>query len=150
MMQDIVVMDKHELVTRGLYSSIRHPAYTGILMIDLGAALIFFHDNAAVVGDYILKWLNEFSETHELIRDVNVKGLFIGIEVVKDHKTKNLATKEAHQVVTEAFQRGAIIQTTGTFHQVLCLVPPLILTKDEGETGLNILEESLKTVERNL
>ena len=81
-------MDKHELVTRGLYSSIRHPAYTGILMIDLGGALIFFHDNAAVIGNYILKRLNEFSETHELIGDVIVKGLFIEIEVVKIIKQK--------------------------------------------------------------
>ncbi len=107
-------------------------------------------DNAAVVGDYILKRLRELSETSEWIGDVRGKGLFIGIELVKDHKTKDPASKEAQQVVNEAFQRGAIVQTTGTYNHVLRLVPPLILTKDEAETGLNILEESLKTVERKL
>lgn len=38
---EIVVSEKHELVTGGPYSRIRHPTYTGGLMIDLGTALLF-------------------------------------------------------------------------------------------------------------
>ncbi len=77
------------------------------------------------------------------------KGLFIGIDLVKDHKTKDPATIAAKQVVIEAFQRGAIVQSSGTYSHVLRLVPPLTITKDEAETGLNILEDALKVVERN-
>jgi protein-S-isoprenylcysteine O-methyltransferase Ste14 len=40
---EIVVSEKHELVTGGPYSRIRHPTYTGGLMIDLGTALFFLN-----------------------------------------------------------------------------------------------------------
>ena len=39
----IEVMEKHELVTRGPYSRIRHPTYTGIVMMALASALVFFN-----------------------------------------------------------------------------------------------------------
>jgi protein-S-isoprenylcysteine O-methyltransferase Ste14 len=39
----IEVMEKHELVTRGPYSRIRHPTYTGVVMMALASALLFLH-----------------------------------------------------------------------------------------------------------
>jgi protein-S-isoprenylcysteine O-methyltransferase Ste14 len=39
----IEVMEKHELVTRGPYSRIRHPTYTGIMIMALASALLFLH-----------------------------------------------------------------------------------------------------------
>ncbi len=43
MRPEIEVREKHELVTRGPYSRIRHPTYTGTLLVDLGATLLFFN-----------------------------------------------------------------------------------------------------------
>lgn len=39
----IEVMEKHDLVTKGPYSRIRHPTYTGIVMMALASALLFLH-----------------------------------------------------------------------------------------------------------
>ncbi|UCG93659.1 MAG: aspartate aminotransferase family protein [Candidatus Aerophobus sp.] len=102
--------------------------------------------NAAEVGDYILGRFRELSETHKIIGDVRGKGLIIGIELVKDQKSKRPATREAGRVVTEAFNRGVMLQTTGIYKQVLRIIPPLILTKNEAETAITILEEVLKEV----
>jgi len=43
MRPEIEVREKHELVTRGPYSHIRHPTYTGTLLVDLGATLLFLN-----------------------------------------------------------------------------------------------------------
>src|SRR2546428_7811218 len=43
MRPEIEVREKHELVTRGPYSRIRHPTYTGTLLVDLGATLLFLN-----------------------------------------------------------------------------------------------------------
>jgi len=43
MRPEVYVREKHELVTRGPYSRIRHPTYTGTLLVDLGATLLFLN-----------------------------------------------------------------------------------------------------------
>ncbi len=103
--------------------------------------------NAADIGDYMLKRLQELKESHEIIGDVRGKGLFIGIELVKDPESKKPATEEARRFITEVFHRGVLIQATGTYRHVIRLVPPLILTKEEAEMAIIILEEALKKVE---
>jgi len=106
-------------------------------------------ENAAKLGDYLLTRLRELTEVHELMGDVRGKGLFLGIELIKDLKNKQPATDEAHQVVVEAFKRGVILQATGTYKQVIRLVPPLVITREAIDIAIPIFEEALKEVERN-
>jgi len=93
-------------------------------------------DNAADVGEYLMEGLREISETHETIGDVRGKGLFIGMELVKDRMNKRPAAEETGRIVTEAFRRGLLLGISGTYRNIIRMIPPLILTKEEAETAV--------------
>jgi 4-aminobutyrate aminotransferase-like enzyme len=101
-------------------------------------------DNARKTGEHILKRIHEIAEINPLIGDVRGKGLMIGIELVKDHKTKDPATEEAKRVVDSAYKRGLLIGASGPFKNVLKLTPPIILTKEQADAGLDMLHFSLR------
>lgn len=102
-------------------------------------------DNAAKVGDYMLDRFQEMAEKHELIGDVRGKGLMIGIELVKDRETKEPAREERKKLMKKAFERGLILLSAGA--SSLRLAPPLILTKEQADVGLEIFEKTLKEIE---
>jgi len=102
-------------------------------------------DNAAKVGDYMLDRFHEMAEKHELIGDVRGKGLMIGIELVKNRRTKEPAREEREKLMKGAFERGLILLGAGA--SSLRLAPPLILTKEQADVGLEIFEKTLKEIE---
>ncbi|MFN4132799.1 MAG: acetyl ornithine aminotransferase family protein [Candidatus Hadarchaeales archaeon] len=101
---------------------------------------------AAMFGETILKRLKEIEETSKIIGDVRGKGLLIGIEVVKDKRTKERGQKERDMIVQEALSRGLIIFRGGK--SVIRLAPPLTIMPEELELGLDILDDSIHEVER--
>jgi len=101
-------------------------------------------DNACRIGEHILKRGREMAEIIPLIGDVRGKGLMVGMELVKDHKTKDPATNEAKRVANSAYKRGLLIGTSGPSKNVLKLSPPLILTREQADAGLDALELSLR------
>jgi len=103
-------------------------------------------ENAAKVGGYLLKRFKEIAEKHRLIGDVRGRGLMIGIELVKDQKTKEPATKERNDLLFEAFKKGLILLGAGV--SSLRLAPPLILTEKQADMGLEIFEKVLSEVEK--
>jgi 4-aminobutyrate aminotransferase len=107
-------------------------------------------ENTNRVGESILRRIQEMAEIHPLIGDVRGKGLLIGIELVKNHITKEPAQDEAKHVMNNAYKRGLLISTSGIYKNVLKLSPPLILTQEQADAGLNILDNSLKEVAQSL
>lgn len=103
--------------------------------------------NSAEVGEHMIKRLKEISEEHKLIGDVRGKGLLIGIELVKDRESKKPAMEDSKRVVLEAFKRGLLIGCIGTYKQVIRLTPPLILSIEESDKAIDILDESIKEIE---
>jgi 4-aminobutyrate aminotransferase len=101
--------------------------------------------NAARVGAFLLDGLNALMERHPLIGDVRGKGLMIGIECVRDRRTKERATEERDDVVTAAFYRGLLVLGAG--RNMIRLSPPLVLTRDQAETALRLLDEAFTEVE---
>lgn len=104
-------------------------------------------ENAATVGAHLLEGLRELAERHPLVGDVRGKGLMIGVELVRDRRTKERATSERDRVIDEAFRRGLLILGAG--RNALRLSPPLVLTRAQADTALGILDEAIGTVERS-
>lgn len=112
--------------------------------------------NAAEVGSFIKQRLVEMMEKHTIIGEVRGLGLMIGIELVRDKKTKeyfpNEITKNGKnikEVITgECFKRGLIIYGAGI--SSLRILPPLVITKDDAEQALQIIEEVITHVEKQL
>jgi 4-aminobutyrate aminotransferase len=102
--------------------------------------------NAAAVGDHLLGRLRELQHKHPLIGDVRGKGLMIGIELVRDRQTKERAVGERDRLVDECFARGLLVLGAGK--NTLRLCPPLVLTKEQADTAVTIIDESLGVMSR--
>jgi len=102
-------------------------------------------ENAKEMGDYIKARFNGLKEEHELIGDVRGKGLLIGVDLVSDRGTKQRAGKEAAKVCWRCWEKGLIL--TFFSKSVLRIAPPLVITKKEVDSALDIIEESIKDVE---
>jgi 4-aminobutyrate aminotransferase len=101
--------------------------------------------NATELGEYILKRLNEMKEKMEIIGDVRGKGLMIGIELVKDRRKKEPATKEAETVQKKTLEKGLLVGRVGVYKNVIRLTPHLVVTREEIDTGLEVLEKVFST-----
>ena len=102
--------------------------------------------NAVEVGQYTLDALHEIMVRHPSIGDVRGLGLMIGVEFVKDRKSK-YPNEELRDRVTEmAFERGLILLGCGK--SVIRLAPPLSVSKPEIDEGLTILEEAITLAEK--
>jgi len=66
-------------------------------------------ENASRLGEYILGKLRELQKRFHLIGDVRGKGLMIGIEMVKDPKTKEKAIEERNKIIQACFEKGLLI-----------------------------------------
>jgi 4-aminobutyrate aminotransferase len=100
--------------------------------------------NAADVGGHLLAAVKELMKKHQLIGDVRGRGLMIGIELVRDRQTKERAVTERDRVVLECFRRGLLVLGAG--RNAIRLSPPLVLTRDQADTAVRILDEALSDV----
>ncbi len=100
--------------------------------------------NAAEVGGYLLDGVRALAGKHPLIGDVRGKGLMIGIELVRDRVTKTRAAAERDAVVEACFTRGMLVLGAG--RNAVRLSPPLVLTRQQADTALEILDQALTEV----
>ena len=68
----------------------------------------------------------------------------VGIEFVKDRKTKEPATALVARLVQEALQRGLLIENSGSYSNVIRFLAPLTMTDEQTKAGLTIFEDALK------
>jgi 4-aminobutyrate aminotransferase len=100
--------------------------------------------NAADVGAHMLAGLNQLADKHPLIGDVRGRGLMIGVELVRDRKTKERAPDERNAVVNAAFRRGLLVLGAGK--NAIRFSPPLVLTRQQAEIAVRIFDEALTEV----
>jgi 4-aminobutyrate aminotransferase len=101
-------------------------------------------ENAAAVGDFLLERLRELQPRHPLIAEVRGRGLMIGVELVRDQRTKEPAAEECQRVIQACFQRGLLLLTSGVSTIRFC--PPLVITTAQAETAAQILDEALREI----
>jgi 4-aminobutyrate aminotransferase len=102
--------------------------------------------NAATVGEFLMSGFRDLQRKHSIIGDVRGRGLMIGVEMVRDRKTKERAVEERNAVVQAMFRRGVLILGAG--RNAVRFAPPLVLTKAQAETVLRLFDESLAEVTR--
>jgi 4-aminobutyrate aminotransferase len=100
--------------------------------------------NAADMGHFLQGALEELARRQRLVGDVRGRGLMIGIELVRNRQTKERATSERDALVMAAFRRGLLILAAGV--NTIRLSPPLVITKQQAETAVSILDEALTEV----
>ena len=100
--------------------------------------------NAVEVGAFLFDRLLELQQKHSLIGQVRGKGLMIGIELVRDRITKERATSERDRVVDACFERGLLVLGAGK--NSIRLSPPLVLSRAQAATAVELLDSALTSV----
>ena len=100
-------------------------------------------ENAYLVGNYLIKELNNLKMRHDIIGDVRGRGLFLGIELIKDQEKMLPATSEADQIVNDMKDQGILISTDGPDHNVLKIKPPMVFTNKNADQLLDTLDQLL-------
>jgi 4-aminobutyrate aminotransferase len=101
--------------------------------------------HARELGRHCLKRLQAMKDRHPLIGDVRGLGLFLGIELVKDRQTRERAGDEAEAVMYAALSKGISFKLT--MGNIITLTPALIITRQEMDQALDVIEECIAEVE---
>jgi 4-aminobutyrate aminotransferase len=102
--------------------------------------------HARSLGAYAVDRLREMGERHRLMGEVRGIGLLLGVEILRDRATGVKATDEAEQVMYACLRRGLNFKIT--MGNILTLTPPLVITREEMNQALAILETSIAEVEK--
>ena len=102
--------------------------------------------NAAEVGQYALDALQEIQVRHTSMGDVRGKGLMIGVEFVQDKNTKEPNEEIRNKIEQLGFEHGLLLLGCGK--STIRLAPPLSITKQEMEEGLEIFEKVITMAEK--
>jgi 4-aminobutyrate aminotransferase-like enzyme len=103
-------------------------------------------DRARKMGVYFTSRLKDLQDNYEIIGDIRGPGLMIGIELVKDRKTKEPANNITHNIVKESVADGVIFGESKFkgLGNVLKIKPPLVITESQADRVLEVFEKYLK------
>ena len=104
--------------------------------------------NAARMGEYIMRKTVDWREKHKIVGDIRGRGLMIGIEFVRDQKTKEKAPELRNQIVERAFYKGLLVLGSGDTTLRLC--PPLLIDEEQAEFALRTLDGLISEIEREM
>ena len=102
--------------------------------------------NAKKVGCYLATQLNQMKSTHHMIGKIHGKGLFIGVELVKDHDTLSPATKDAALIRDEMKDEGVLMGVIGIDENVLKIRPPMPFSIENADQLLTSLDTVLNQI----
>ena len=100
--------------------------------------------NARKQGEYMLKIFGEWKEKYDIIGDVRGKGLMIGVEIVRDKKTRKFAPELANEIVSKTWKSGVLMIMAGK--STLRIAPPLTISRGLVDEALGVIEKAIRAV----
>lgn len=101
-------------------------------------------DRALEIGKKVMDRFQSWKNTYPVIGDVRGLGAMIGLEFVKDQTSKEPNGDLVSALVQECAKRGLLIENAGRWGQVVRFLAPLVITDEQLEAGLGIMEDALK------
>ncbi|MCJ7607833.1 MAG: aminotransferase class III-fold pyridoxal phosphate-dependent enzyme, partial [Thermoplasmata archaeon] len=105
-------------------------------------------ERAKVLGEHAMKRLNEMKESYEIVGDVRGRGLMIGVEMVKSKTTKEPLLVPQIQGMT--WRKGLMMITAGIYGNVFRIAPPIIISHEQLDVGLDIFEEAVRETQKSM
>jgi alanine-glyoxylate transaminase/(R)-3-amino-2-methylpropionate-pyruvate transaminase len=99
--------------------------------------------NSLKVGTYLKAGFARLAAKHSLIGDIRGLGLMLGVELVKDRKTKEPAKDECAAVFEKCRDMGLLIGKGGLWGNTLRIKPPMIFSPSDADFLLAVLDEAL-------
>ena len=103
-------------------------------------------ENARRMGEFLLGRLAGWRERHKIVGDVRGKGLMIGVEIVRDQKTKEKAHDLRDRIVKLAFAKGLLVLGAG--ENTVRLSPPLVIDEEQADFAVRTLDACISEVEK--
>jgi 4-aminobutyrate aminotransferase len=104
-------------------------------------------ENARRVGGFLLGRMSDWPERHRIVGDVRGKGLMIGVEIVRDQKTKERAGDLREVIVDLAFEKGLLLLGAG--ENTIRIAPPLVIDEEQAAFAAQTLETCISEVEKS-
>ncbi|EKN67249.1 4-aminobutyrate--2-oxoglutarate transaminase [Schinkia azotoformans] len=98
------------------------------------------------VGKQLMAAFHHLQNKYELIGDVRGLGAMCAMELVEDRNTKEPAAAKTAEIVKYCWQHGLFALSAGMYSNVLRFLPPLIISDDELNEGISILESAFESV----
>ena len=100
-------------------------------------------ERSCQIGETVMKRYNEWKEKYEVVGDVRGLGGMVGIEFVKSKETKEPAPEFTAALVHDCAMHGLIVESAGTYSNVIRFLAPLVITDEQLEAGLAIMEQAI-------
>ena len=125
-----------------------NPVCIAASLATIGLIERSYKANAARMGEFIMRQTANWPEKHKIVGEVRGRGLMIGIEFVRDQKTKERAPDLRNRIVQMAFHQGLLVLGSGDTTLRLC--PPLMIDQEQAEFAVRTLDGIISEVERTL
>ena len=104
-------------------------------------------ENARRVGEFLMKRMADWPARHRMVGDVRGKGLMIGVEMVRDQKTKERAGDVRDAIVDRAFEKGLLLLGAG--ENTIRIAPPLVIDEEQADFAARTLEACISEAEKS-
>ena len=125
-----------------------NPVCIAASLATLGLIEREYMANAARMGEFIMRETAGWTERHKIVGQVRGRGLMIGIEFVRDQKTKEKAPDLRNRIVQMAFHKGLLVLGSGDTTLRLC--PPLMISQEQAEFAVRTLDGIISEVEKSV
>lgn len=131
----------------GTYSGNPLGCAAGLAVFDILASEDLINRSEAI-GRKIRSRFDLFKENYPLVGDVRGMGAMVAMELVTDRESKAPATELAKALTGRCLEKGLLVLASGTYGNVIRTLSPLVITDEQLDRGLQILEEGLAEVSK--
>jgi 4-aminobutyrate aminotransferase len=107
-----------------------------------------YMENARRMGDYLFGRMADWAKEFKVVGEVRGRGLMIGIEIVRDQRTKEKAADLRNAIVDLAFHKGLLVLGAG--ENSIRLSPPLLIDEEQADFAVRTLEECFREAEKKI
>ena len=104
-------------------------------------------EKCTATGEYIKTKADKLMADHPLVGDYSLKGVYFGLELVTDRKTKEPAKVEAHELINNMRDAGLLAQLNGYYGNRISFIPPINIETSDVDDIFAILDAQIGKIE---
>jgi ethanolamine-phosphate phospho-lyase len=101
-------------------------------------------NNAEKLGGIFIDGLNDLKNQYSIIGDVRGRGLFIGVEIIKNHDNLDPAPLKAKEIVNKMLSKNILLSIDGPYKNVIKIKPPMVISEEDVRFTIKSLGEVLR------
>jgi 4-aminobutyrate aminotransferase/(S)-3-amino-2-methylpropionate transaminase len=98
---------------------------------------------ARLLGDHFVERAKQWQRRWPMIGAIHGLGAMRAIELVRDPETREPADEETREVVRYCYEHGLLTISAGTFGNIIRLLMPLVITDQQFDEALQVMEDAL-------